>query len=122
MLFLVDECLPNRLCTKLTRLGHDATWASIVCRGASDDLVLARATREGRVLVSEDRDFGLLTLRFGHQSIGLVLAYVQSFPGEIDAVIDHVAQTIHDLGPSISNQFTTIEPGRVRQRPLPRAP
>ena len=122
MLFFVDECLPRRLCTQLAQLGHDVTYASDVCRSAADDVVLALATSQGRIMVTEDRDFGTLTMRFGHLSIGVVIAHVQEFPGDIDVVVDLVTKSIHDLGTALLGCLTTVEPGRVRQRALPSKP
>ena len=122
MLFLVDECLPRRLCSQLAQLGHDVTYASDDCRSADDEVLLALATSQCRIMVTEDRDFGTLTMRFGHPSVGVVIAHVQDFPGDIDSVVDLVTKSIHDLGTALLGYLTTVEPGRVRQRALPGKP
>ena len=46
--------------TALTALGHDVRSARGECARASDEALLALAYEEGRVLVTEDKDFGEL--------------------------------------------------------------
>jgi len=75
-----------------------------------------------RILVSEDRDFGDLTIRQQKPAIGVVLAKVGEFDGTLDYVGAHVAKVIDRLGQGLVGAFTVIEPGRVRQRALPNVP
>ena len=44
----------------LTLLGHDVISASDMTPGTADEKILAIAAEEGRVLVTEDKDFGEL--------------------------------------------------------------
>ena len=61
MKFLFDVCASSRaLRMLLTDLGHDVLSASEVDPRASDDVLLALAMQEERVLVTEDKDFGEL--------------------------------------------------------------
>jgi predicted nuclease of predicted toxin-antitoxin system len=64
MRFLFDENVDLRLLTFLTNLGHDVS--SVVSRpprGRPDGMVLALAAEEGRILLTNDRDFGELVFR-----------------------------------------------------------
>ena len=61
MKFLLDVCASSRaLRTLLTELGHDVISALEHDPRASDEVLLALAIREERVLVTEDKDFGEL--------------------------------------------------------------
>lgn len=55
----------------LTDLGHDVLSARETDHGASDEALLALATQERRVLVTEDKDFGDLVFvrRLNHPCI-----------------------------------------------------
>lgn len=119
MRFLVDECFPERLVTALRGNGHDVTWASQVCRSQPDEVVLAIATREGRIVITEDKDYGDLTVRDGHPAVGIVISQVDRFPGGIREAIDVLCERIESLGSSLIGAVTVIELERVRQRALP---
>ena len=74
---------------------------------------------EERVLITEDRDFGTLTMRFARPAVGVVIAHIQDYPHGLDEIVDRISDSIHNLGDKLLGFLTTIEPGRVRQRPLP---
>ena len=118
MRFLVDECLPRQIVEHLRHAGHDVIWASEVCPSADDKTVLARATAEKRILMTEDRDFGELTIRFKLPAIGIIIASIGEFSGSLDATAAHMTNVINGLGESCLGALTVIEPGRTRQRPL----
>ena len=72
MKFLLDVCVASRvLHDTLVQLGHDVLSARDGFADASDQTLLAVAYREGRVLVTEDKDFGELVfaLRQPHPCI-----------------------------------------------------
>ena len=61
MRFLLDVCASSsRMQATLARLGHDVVSALEYDPRASDDALLALATSEERVLITEDKDFGEL--------------------------------------------------------------
>ena len=61
MRFLLDVCASSRgMQAILARLGHDVVSALEYDPRASDEVLLAWATSEERVLITEDKDFGEL--------------------------------------------------------------
>lgn len=73
MKFLVDESTDARLADYLTELGHDArTVARHYTRSLGDAEILAIAREEGRILITQDRDFGELVFRRGHPHAGVI--------------------------------------------------
>lgn len=118
MNFLVDECFPFRLVQALRGRGHDVAWASEVCRSEPDEIVLAFATSESRIVITEDRDFGKLTLHHGHAACGIVILYANLFSGGITEATKAAVDAIEASESKLLGALTTVEPGRIRQRPL----
>ena len=118
MRILVDECIPRQLVEALRLDVHDVIWAQHVCAGGDDTLVLARAAAEDRILLTEDRDFGELTVRFKLPAIGVIIVSVSEFAFGLDAIAEHVVRVVRELGESCVGTLTVIEPGRTLQRPL----
>ena len=72
MKFLLDVCAESiPLRESLLKLGHDVLSARKDCPHASDEALLALAREEGRILITEDKDFGELVFlqRLPHPSI-----------------------------------------------------
>lgn len=84
MKFLVDENLPPRLAAWLSALGHDAIHVGQCgLLGAGDDAVAELAAREGRIIVTQDADFGrpkegvrALRLRLGNAPTAALIAWL----------------------------------------------
>ena len=72
MNFVADESCAMPVIRALREVGHDVVAIAEVARGASDDQVLERATKDKRVLITEDRDFGELVYARGRSSAGVV--------------------------------------------------
>lgn len=74
MRFLLDESADVRVGDYLTTVGHDVTFiVRDYPRALSDEQVLARAHSEGRVVITEDRDFGELVVRYRQPHAGVIL-------------------------------------------------
>lgn len=65
MRFLADENFPGPAVRALRSLGHDLVWARETMPSAADRDVLLAARRDGRVLLTCDKDFGELALGTG---------------------------------------------------------
>lgn len=116
--FIVDECLPERLVSGLQRRGHDVEWVTTLAPAANDQEILEIAIGADRIIVSEDRDFGLLAVRRRPDIPGLVLLYLGEYENASDELIAQCVDQVCTLGPELLGQLTIIEPGRIRQRKL----
>ena len=123
MKLLVDQNLAARVATELRAAGHDAVHVSE--RGlstADDDEVLALAVTEGRVLVSEDTDFGALLARSGSHVPSFVLiraAEPMTSSERATLLIANLPTVEPDLE---AGAIVVFARGRVRVRPLPLGP
>jgi predicted nuclease of predicted toxin-antitoxin system len=110
--FLADESCDFTVVSALRNAGHDITAIAEINPGVEDDVVLALARSEARVLLTEDKDFGLLAYAGGRETAGVVLirfpAGVRSSLGQ--ALIDLAAE----LGERMVGAFVVVQPGRAR--------
>jgi predicted nuclease of predicted toxin-antitoxin system len=110
--FLADESCDFAVVTALRTAGHDATAIVEINPGAEDEAVLARARSEARVLLTEDKDFGLLAYAGGFETAGVVLI---RFPAGVRSSLGQsIVDVVTELGDRIAGAFVVVEPGRAR--------
>ena len=73
MKFLVDTNLGRKFTNLLKQAGHDAIFAKDLLPLFSDEEILAKAKNEGRIVITNDKDFGELVFRFGKTIGGVIL-------------------------------------------------
>ena len=118
MRFLADENFPGAAVNALITAGHDVVWVREVAPGLADAHVLLRAAGDERILLTFDKDFGELARESGlPPTCGVVLFRMpMPMPGK---TAEHLAGIITARGDWASN-FSVVEPGRVRMRPMKR--
>ena len=120
MRFLADENFPGDAVAALRAAGHDVAWIRTDAPGSFDPDVLARAVKEGRILLTFDKDFGELAWRSSLPTgCGIVL-----FRMPISAQSE-TATLLADLligRTDWAGNFAVVEPGRIRMRLLPFVP
>jgi predicted nuclease of predicted toxin-antitoxin system len=101
---LADENIHPGVVAALRARGKDVrTVFDESLAGASDTDILRRAFDAGRVVVTQDSDFGMLALYAGHASRGIV--YLR--PGHIQP--EYVLKSIE----AIENSDADVEPGFI---------
>lgn len=114
--FLADECCPSELVAALRGQGYDVLWIVEEAPGAIDDKVMEIAANEGRVLITEDKDFGELAFRTRQASSGVCLIRL---PGRsMDVKISRLSALIAGHSTRLSKCFTVVERDRFRFRAL----
>jgi predicted nuclease of predicted toxin-antitoxin system len=112
MRFLADESCDFAVVRALRAADHDVLSVSESCPGADDEVVIGLASQEGRVLLTEDKDFGRLVFANRRARGGVVLL---RFPARARK---QVAKAVVDLatrhGERLLGKFSVVQPGRVR--------
>ncbi len=116
MRWLIDECVDAALAARLREAGHDVVYMSDIAPRATDVEVLKRADDEGRLLLTEDKDFGDLVFRQARTIPGIVLL-------RIDPVLRsrkgaRLLAAIERFGDSLFGRYTVVEESRFRSRSL----
>ena len=117
MRFLADESCDFAIVRALRNAGHDVTAVAQISPAASDRAVLALARSEARILLTEDKDFGVLAYAGGQETAGVILI---RFPADARSRLgETVVSVIAEIGERLRGAFVVVEPGRVRlSRPL----
>lgn len=82
------------------------------CRGASDEIVLEKAVAEGRVLITNDKDFGEMVFRDRRAHRGIVLLRLER-PGAAFK-IEVLKQIIERYDEKLVDRFVVATPHQVR--------
>ncbi len=71
MKFLVDSCLSKYAVDELRQSNYDTVWIAEENNDPGDEVILKRAYKENRILVTADKDFGELVFVFqsNHKAI-----------------------------------------------------
>jgi predicted nuclease of predicted toxin-antitoxin system len=117
MRFMADESCDFAVVRALREAGHDVLYVSETDPGAEDDAVVARAYAEGRVVLTEDRDFGRLVFAASRPAVGVL--YLRFPLPARDALGQAVLNLVREKGDALMGSFVTLQPGRARISRLP---
>ena len=116
MRFLVDECCDIGLVRSLREDGHDVLYVLENQAGISDDAVLLEAYNDGRILLTEDKDFGELVYRLKKPSKGIILIRINV--RERNMKCFRLKKLIENYEDRLPGHFVVIDSHKFRFRPL----
>lgn len=114
--FFADECVARLIVDGLKNRGFDIIDAKDVCKGDSDERILALAAMAGRILITDDWGFGEMTVRHGSPAAGVIILSLYALSArnrEVKAI-----EKIDEIAGQAAGHLTIIEPGRIRRRQL----
>lgn len=118
MRLTADENVDSWAIDWLRAGGNDVEAIAESSPGLLDDRVLARATRDGRVLFTFDRDHGNLVFVELRPAIGVIYARLGSL------TVGQALARFHAVWPYVEagavGNFTAIRGKSITRRPLPR--
>lgn len=113
---MADECVAAPLVAFLRLDDHDVLYVAEAAAGLSDADIIALASNEGRLLLTEDKDFGDLVFRRERMIPGVVLMRVGPENPALKAT--RLAALIERYGDGLFGRYTVIEEARFRSRRL----
>lgn len=116
MKFLANENIEQPLVEALRAAGYDVVSLTEDERGLADDQVLSRAEAEGRILLTNDKDFGELVFRLHRLGIGIVLLRLGTEDGAEKAA--RFIKILPAIEARLTGQFAVVTEEQVRLRPL----
>jgi predicted nuclease of predicted toxin-antitoxin system len=116
MRWLADECVAASLVALLRAKDHDVLYVAEAAAGLSDVDVIALASHETRLLLTEDKDFGDLVFRRERVVPGVVLMRIDSDNSVLKA--ERLTAAIERYGEGLFGRYMVIEEGRFRSRRL----
>jgi predicted nuclease of predicted toxin-antitoxin system len=72
MKLFLDTCVSGHAFFELRSAGHDLVWSGEWPEDPGDEAILERAHREGRILVTLDKDFGELAVVYEKPHSGII--------------------------------------------------
>ena len=117
MKLLANENFPLKSIIFLRNAGYDIVSITEKSPGIQDEQVLQRAVNEQRIILTFDRDYGeLIYKKKLPKPAGII--YFRFVPLAPEEPAEYLFDlfTISDV--RWSGKFTTLERGRMRQRPL----
>lgn len=112
--FLADESCDYGVVRALRAQGFDVFAVSDLTTRSIDRELIELASRERRILLTEDKDFGWLVF-VSHASSARVILI--RFPGDArDTLARTIVRLVQEHGPSLFDAFVVVQPGYVRIR------
>lgn len=120
MRFLADESCDFAAVRALRAAGHDVLAVSEFRRRSVDRELMQTAHDEGRVLLTEDKDFGWLAFVTHADSAGVVLI---RFPAgarrTLAATVVRLIEEVEHRGATLQDSFVVLRPGSIRISHVP---
>ncbi len=112
MRFLADESCDFGVVRALRSAEFDVVAVVEVAPGTEDAAVIDLAVREGRMLITEDKDFGRFVYADRRVTAGVMLL---RFPVTARArIASATIDLISRQGERLEGRFIVVQPGRVR--------
>ena len=114
--FLADEDCDFLVVRTLRTAEYDVLSVAESFPSASDQQVLRHATKEKRILLTEDKDFGEWVFAHGENVSGVILI---RFPANARRQLGEEIKVLVDIhGLELMRNFVVLEPGRARIRKI----
>jgi predicted nuclease of predicted toxin-antitoxin system len=114
MKLLVDANIAVQIVQQLRAAGHDVLYAAEQTEGIADTQWLALANRDGRILITDDKDFGELVFRRGMLSSTVVLLRLHNL--DLRSRIEWLESRWHVILAAPERSFVVVTERRMRIR------
>jgi predicted nuclease of predicted toxin-antitoxin system len=114
MKVLADENCEREMIDGLRTAGHDVVTILDMSPSVDDETVFGLAQSQGRILLTNDHDFGVIAEHANVRPPAIVLMRLERL--SLRRRIEAVLRTFAELEEDIMAQFIVLEPHQVRTR------
>lgn len=117
MKFVVDESTGRSVADFLDEKGFDTVYVGEEMRSAEDDEVMDFASKENRIVVTNDKDFGRKTVKEGRSTEGVLLLRLKiETPGN---KIESVRNILENHREKLEGNLVVAKEDQVKVRKTP---
>lgn len=98
----------------LRRSGHDVLYAAEALRSLTDREVLVVAARDGRIIVTDDKDFGDLVMNRAHGASGVILFRIDQRRSAVRCA--RLVNIVNEFGSILYSSFVVVRERSFRIR------
>ena len=110
--FLADESCDFSVVRTLRAAGFDVLAVGEIVSRSIDRELIEQASREQRILLTEDKDFGWLVFVSHLDSPGVILI---RFPGNLrQTLAQTIVHLVQEQGEKLFGGFVVVQPGHIR--------
>lgn len=106
MKFLADESVDFRIITRLEQHGYSVYSVGKNKGGISDEEVLKLSVERGEILLTEDKDFGELSIRFNLPNSGIIL--LRANDKTVDERLEMLLHVLKEHGKALETSLVVI--------------
>jgi predicted nuclease of predicted toxin-antitoxin system len=114
--FLANENVERGLVESLRRSGHDVKYMAEIKPRIEDQTILQQANLEGRILITNDKDFGELAFLQCKVVTGILLLRFRS--EDTNQKIAVLQSALSRYGSKMQGNFTVISETKIRIRKI----
>ncbi len=112
--FLADESCDFAIVRCLRSASYDVEAISEIASGETDANIIKMALTSGRILITEDRDFGDLVYAHQKKHGGIILI---RFPATArQGMAEAIRDLVQQKGPDLFGCFVVVNPSKIRIR------
>ncbi|GAB4403949.1 MAG: hypothetical protein Kow00123_15470 [Anaerolineales bacterium] len=112
MRFLVDECTGPAVARWLREQGHEVFSVYDEARGMEDDAVIDKASSEGWILITDDKDFGEEIYRARRKHRGVILLRLEDERAANKIAV--LRRLMDGYADRLQDQFIVVTEKRIR--------
>ena len=118
MKLLADEGFNGNFVRALRSKGFEVEWVLESRPGITDREVIAHASTNSQLLLTEDKDFGEWV--FAHKVSGVTIVFVRYTSDEVNEMVEALVQVLTSLSRSagVPHEFITITTRKIRRRSI----
>ena len=117
MKFLVDESAGKSLVNYLKEKVHDIISVYNKRPGIKDSKICEWASKENRIILTNDKDFGRLVFYEKIKNKGIILLRLEDESSENKIRV--ISELLDKYSGKLKNNFTVVSEEKIRIRPLP---